>query len=332
MSTGPDFSPLANVMPEAQSILCFVHPQATYDAVAAALSVSMAAREAGKSCEVICEEPMRVEYNYLVNIDQVGHEAGNRDLVISFDYNDEQVDKVSYNINDESKRFELIISPKNSAQPLDPQTVQFSRAGLAADVIFLFGYHSFDEMGAIYEKEKYAIERAYTVAFTQNKITPFAKLHLAMRAEAYSYSEMVYYMVRQLQLGKISEDTATNLLSGVEYATERFLQPNLPARVFETVAQLMRAGGKRQPQNPAFAQLNMPIRRSAEDLSPAQGGMEFLPPAEFGQPLQPQAMQPGQPLQGQVMPQGQPQPVRGLSHGQSVSAADFAKAMGQRNS
>jgi hypothetical protein len=333
MSTAPDFSPLANVMPEAQSVLCFIHPQATYDAVAAALAFCMAAREAGKSCEVICEEPMRVEYNYLVNIDQVGHEAGNRDLVISFDYNDEQVDKVSYNINDESKRFELIVSPKSGAQPLDPQTVQFSRAGLAADVILLFGYHAFDELGAIYEKEKYAIERAYTVAFTQSKITPFAKLHLAMRADAYSYSEMVYYLVRQLQLGKMNEDIATNLLSGVEYATERFMQPNLPARVFETVAQLMRAGGKRQPQNPAFAQLNMPIRRSNDDMNfggGMQGGqeMEFSAPQNFGQPMQP-AMPQMPAMQGQVMPV-QPQPMN-ASQSQTVSAADFAKAMGQRN-
>ncbi len=333
MNNGPDFSPLANVLPTAQSVVCFIHPQATYDAVAAALSISMAVREAGKSCEVICEEPMRVEYNYLVNIDQVIQEAGNRDLVISFDYNDEQVDKVSYNIDDENKRFELIVSPKSGAQPLNPQTVQFARTGLAADVIFLFGYHSFDEMGAVYEREKSAIERAYTIAFTQNKITPFAKLHVALRAESYSYSEMTYSMIRQLQLGQVNEDMATNLLSGIEYATERLFQANLPARVFETVAQLMRAGGRRKPENPAFAQLNMPIRRTNEMNQPQP---EFLPPSGFGSADSSvsRGVQPGQPAQvGRVLSQGQTdQPGSPGTGNQSVSSSDFARAMSQRTS
>ena len=85
MNNGPDFSALGQVYPQAKSIVCCIHPQATYDAVAAATALCLAAREAGKSCEVLCEEPMRVEYNYLVGIDKIQQSIGNRDLVISFD-------------------------------------------------------------------------------------------------------------------------------------------------------------------------------------------------------------------------------------------------------
>lgn len=352
MTNGPDFSALGQVFPQAKSVVCFIHPQATYDAVAAALTLSLAAHEAGKSCEVVCEEPMRVEYNYLVGIDQIQQSVGNRDLVISFAYNEEQVDKVSYNIDEQNKRFELIIAPKTGAQPLDPGTLAFTRSGLSADVVFLFGYHSLSELGAVYEKERYVIDRAYTVAFTQNKIQTFAKLHMALKNDNYSYSEMVYFMIRQLQIAEVKGDMATNILSGLEYATERLMQGNLPARIFETMATLLRQGGQRRPDNPAFEHLNTPIRQ-VEAANAGQSG----PMSDFGNVgaqmpqqmpqmanINPQSPQPmGQPVSlplQQPMAQAYPvthQPVQPqfiapadggqASASQHVSASEFAQVM-----
>lgn len=337
-NTGPDFTPMASVVNEAQTFLCFVHPQATYDAVAAATSFCLAARDAGKSCTVVCEEPMRVEYNYLVGIDKVKQSVGNRDLVISFAYNENQVDKVSYNINEDEQRFELIVSPKPGSQPLDPATVDFEQTGLAADAILLFGYHSFDELGEIYEKERYNINHAYTVAFTQNQVPSFAKMHLELQPENFSYSEMVYFLIRQLQLAQVNDDLATNLLSGIEYATERFSQASMPARVFETVANLMRRGGQRQPDNPAFDQLNTPIRQlptQANQFSSGQPRINSLqlsrsqsqvPEGNISsqnaaqqQNYAPQTTRSAQPISGQVEPSQQ-------SSGQ-ISSADLARAM-----
>ena len=311
MNNGVDFSALGQVFPQAQSVICFIHPQATYDAVAAALSLCLAVRQTGKSCEVLCEEPMRVEYNYLVGIDKIKETIGNRDLVISFDYNEDQVDKVSYNINEGNNRFELIISPKTGTQALDPDTISFTRSGLSADLIFLFGYHSFSELGELYDKEKYAVEQAYSVAFTQNRVTPFAKMHQTMREENFSYSEMVYFLIRQLQIAQINDDLATNILSGIEYATDRFMHPEMPARIFETVAALMRSGGRRQPDNPAFIHLNTPIRQTAEVIS--QGN---------SQPIHSSG-----PQNILSSPAATPIVARSKTAAQSVSSSDFARAM-----
>lgn len=331
MTNGPDFSALGQVLPEANSIVCFIHPQSTYDAVASATALSLALQAAGKSCEVVCEEPMRVEYNYLVGVEQISQSVGNRDLVISFDYNEEQVDKVSYNIDEQSQRFELIISPKSGSQPLDPNTIGYSRSGLTADLIFLFGYHSLDELGEVYHKERYTIDRAYTVALTQNKVQNFAKMHLALRPENFSYSEIIYFLIRQLQLSEVQGDLATNILSGMEYATERFQQDSLPARVFETVATLLRQGAQRQPTNPAFEHLNTPIRQldaPANSAMPsrfnqAMGAQAGQAQSQFDQfpaqfPAQPSpigATQYGDQPQGQGVLQGQAQ-VHDQSQGQ----------------
>lgn len=311
MQNNLDLSALAAVYSKAQSALVFIHPQATYDAVAAGLSLRLALTEAGKSCEVICEEPMRVEFSRLIDIDRVLTEAGNRDLVISFAYTEEQVDKVSYNVDEDSKRFELVISPKSGGQPLDPSTIDFRRTGLSADIIFLFGYHSFAELGAVYEKEKYTIDSAYTIAVTQNKIAGFAKLHLTLQPEHLSYSELVYFIIRQLQVAEIKDDLATNILSGMEYATDRFGQTTLSPRTFETVANLMRRGAQRDPANPAFQFLGMPIRQ-------AKSSAHFED--NSWQPTQP-------PLESQTIQLGGAEPS---SVPQAVSPSDFARAMSNR--
>ncbi len=314
---GPQFEALASVFEQAKNIVCFIHPQATYDAVAAALSLQLAGESSGRSVEVVCEDPMRVEYSHLVGIDRVQQTVGNRDLIVSFAYTEDQVDKVSYNVDENNQRFELVISPKTGGKTLDPSTIDFRRAGMNADIVLLFGYHAFDELGEIYKKEKYTIDSAFTVVVTQSAIPSYAKMHLTLQPEQLSYSEMIYFMIRQLQIAEIQDDLATNLLSGMEYATERFLSPNINARTFETIANLMRRGGVRHGNNPAFQYLSMPIRQDAAGYN-----------STLDQPVRRPEPQGSFPLSGlnpaSVQPQQSPA-------SQTVSPSEFAKAMGNRS-
>jgi hypothetical protein len=317
---GPDFRALSTVLENAKNIVCFIHPQATYDAVAAALAVQLAGTESGRSVEIVCQEPMRVEYTHLVGIDRVQQSVGNRDLIVSFAYNEDQVDKVSYNVDDANQRFELVISPKSGAKTLDPSTIEFRRAGMSADIVLLFGYHALEELGEMYTKEKYTIDSAFTVAITQSTIPAFAKLHLTLQEEQLSYSEMVYFMIRQLQIAEIKDDIATNLLSGMEYATERFLSPNLSPRTFETVANLMRRGAQRYSDNPAFQYLSMPIRQDGEAFSSASQAQPVRRPEP--------GLAPGH--QG-VFSGTQIQEDKGRKvSSKPVSPSEFAQAMGSR--
>lgn len=307
MSPNNDFSALASAYQEANNFVIFLHPQVTYDAVAAALAMRLAFKQAGKSVEVVCEEPMRVEYNHLIAIDEVDQEVGNRDLVVSFAYEEDQVETVSYNVDELNKRFELIITPKAGKSALDPSTLDFRHAGLRADVVFMFGYHALNELGEMYDRERSAIDGAFTVAVTQSKVPSFAKLHLQLQPDQLSYSELVYFLIRQLQAAEIKDDIATNLLAGIEYATDRFLQPGMNARTFDTVAELMRQGANRSANNPAFENLQTPIRQTHEAMP--QGEM-----IEDGEVVQDESVL-----------------KKMKSAAQQVSPSDFAKAMGQRN-
>lgn len=266
MAVGIDLSPLQNAWKQAQSVVCFIHPQTTYDAVAAALGVSALAQESGKSVTLVCEAPLRSEYQSLHGVEQVTQNVGNRNLVISFPYQAEQVDKVSYNIDEQSGQFELIIAPQNGVTALAPEAVQFRQSGLSADVILLFGFHSFDELGEIYSTEKFTIDSAFTVALTQGSVPRFAKLHVALQPDQLSYSEWALLWMQQAD-ASLTVPQATNLLSGIEYATAQ-LRDVQNARVFESVATLMRVGAQRLPDNPAYQHLATPIREPEHKPAP----------------------------------------------------------------
>jgi hypothetical protein len=242
---------------------------------------------------------------------------------MSFPFDENIVDKVSYNVNETSGQFELIISPKNGFSSLDPAVIQYRQSGLAADMIVLFGYHAFSELGDVYEKEKYVFDRAFTVAVTQTNIPKFAKFHATLQPENLSYSEWVYYVLSQLQIGNLNESIATNLLQGIEYATDRLAAVVNP-RTFETVAQLMRAQARRQLDNPAFSHLSTPIDAvSAPKWQPA--------------PVQQEVMQGFEEYTPESFDSGV---VRQLGHSnnhkvanqiRAVATNEFAQAMGRRN-
>ena len=68
-SLGHDITPLASAATGAKSVLLCIHPQSTYDAIAAALSWKLTWEQAGKSVSVVCSAPMRAEYARLQGLD-----------------------------------------------------------------------------------------------------------------------------------------------------------------------------------------------------------------------------------------------------------------------
>lgn len=340
-----DLTPLATAAQEAKSILICIHPQSTYDAVAAALAWKITWEQAEKSVTVLCSAPMRAEYERLFELGSVVSEAGNRDLVMSFPYDDTIVDKVSYNVNEDTNQFELIISPKTGFMPLSPKQIQFRQAGVAADLVVMFGFHAVQELGELYEKEKYTFDQAFSVAVTQSKVPTFAKFHITLQNEQLSYSEWTYYVLRQLQIGNLTEQAASNLLQGIEYATDRLMAVQ-NARTFETVAQLLRGRARRMPDNPAFAALATPIEEPTAQWEPVE---EYSQQTEQNKPATayelPDAEELGvdmTPVQSRQRPQqraqqgrnpGVPQLVRGkrTKPAQNQQPSEFAGAMGSRS-
>lgn len=253
-----DISNLQTVFQSASSALILLKTNPTFDQLAAALSLLLALHFQKKEAYVVCADPMRVEFGNLVGVDQVQQTIGNRSLQISFDYDEKTVENVSYNIDHENKKFHLVVRPQKGYRSLDPQSVEYSHTGLDADIIFMIGVNDYSDIQPFYEQEEQSFHQAHVVALHKVKTT-FAEINLD-GSDVASFSEMMYTLLKELSL-ELTSDVATNLLAGIEQATDSFRHYAVTADTFEAVATLMRQGARRiRPggtQQPSIATTNL---------------------------------------------------------------------------
>lgn len=238
-------SSLKDALPTIHKALILMSATPNLDSAAAALGLAMALKAKGIDVQVACPVDMRVEFSRLVGVDEVKKKIGNRNLQISFDYSEDKVEKVSYTISDDGKKFNLVIAPKNNATALDPATVGFDYVGAETDATFLVGVNSYEDIGALYEEERNVIEGSLTIACTLFPVSTYAKFHADAQGLS-SLSELIATVLSDLQIS-LEADSASNLLYGIDTATQSLSSPLASADTFETVALLMRAGAKRQP-------------------------------------------------------------------------------------
>ncbi|MEP7167308.1 MAG: DHH family phosphoesterase [Candidatus Woesebacteria bacterium] len=245
MKSVPSLDSLKEKISSIHKALILMSSTPNIDSAASALGLFLVLRKKGIDVQIACPADMRVEFSRLVGVDEVKKKIGNRNLVVSFDYNEDKVEKVSYTISDDGKRFNLVIAPKTGVSALDPATVAFDYAGVEADATFLIGVNGYTDIGSFYEEERNVIEGSFTIAFTLFPVGTYAQFH-ADASGMSSLAEMVANVCVQLDL-PLENDSASNFLYGLDSITQSLNSPTVSADTFETVAALLRAGGKRQP-------------------------------------------------------------------------------------
>ena len=245
MNEVTDIKPLQEAFGTARSILVVVPGAANLDVMAGALGLFTALKEAGKSVIVASDSQAKVEFSRLVGIDQLTGKLGNRNLVISFDYIQDAIEKVSYNV--EGKKFNLVIQPKEGGRSLDPTNVSYAYEGSDAQIIFVVGAKSLAELGNVYLTEKAVFDKAMIVNIdTQPGNSRYGQVNVVDNLNP-SVAQLVARLIIDLGL-ELSADSATNLMQGLEAATQKFQHPGVGADTFEMAANLLRSGASRQAQ------------------------------------------------------------------------------------
>ncbi|MBU0978705.1 MAG: hypothetical protein ABIJ03_01840 [Patescibacteria group bacterium] len=184
----------------------------------------------------------RLDTPQLTGLDMMSQELGHQSLTISFEYSEEKVDKISYHIGEEAGKFYLTVKPKVGVEPLDPKTVEYSLTGAEADLLILFGVSELDKLNQLY----FGYEELY-------RNTPLVSFHVfetdfgTVKIDTSTFSstaEAVYELLSHLGLDT-SSDVATNLLAGIEQATNCFQSRTTNAETFAVVADLLKKGARR---------------------------------------------------------------------------------------
>jgi len=268
---------IKQVLTTAKQILVLLPQNPDLDFVAAGLALYLSLTKKGFNSSIGCSTQMTVGFNRLFGVDKIKPRIGNQNLVISFNYPEDSLEKVSYDKDPQNQKFHLTIEPKAGMQPLDINSVQYSYTGSNADIIFVIGCRGLEDLGELYQSEKKLLEDKTKMLVNLSNLdrnSQFGRVNL-YDPTASCCSEIMLPVLIDLNL-PLESDIATNLLAGIETKTNNFTSQLTTADTFEIVAQLMRLGAKKGHLVPN------PSRSFAQSFS------------SFN-PVQPQPVSPGAP-------------------------------------
>jgi ribosome biogenesis SPOUT family RNA methylase Rps3 len=229
-----------SIINQAGSIVIFLPNKAHTDQVASALALFLALKNV-KPIQIVSTSPVTVSLNRLIGIDKISEELGNKNLVLGFsDYDANGIERVSYDIIE--NQFKLTVIPKQGVIPPAQDQIRISYEGITADTIILFGGVTDADFPQLSTK---GLEMAniYHLGTKPLTVDPSRVVYTFAQPMA-SISELTFYLLNEAQL-PIDSDIATNLLMGIEDATQNYKSANATAETFEVTASLIRFGGRR---------------------------------------------------------------------------------------
>lgn len=225
---------------EINSILITFASVPNQDSIAAALAFYLSLKSSGKKVVIASSNPVTVRDSHLVALDKVKTDIGGNNLVITLNVPEDRVDKVTSNT--EGGHLNLIINPREGAEPITEKDIVFGYSGAVADLIIVIGAADLKDVGSLAEKEVELFTKS-TIANISNQVGSFGAINITDPSS--SNSELVTALLKELAL-PMDVDIANNLMIGIEAGTDNLSSPNMTADTFEALAVLYRTGARRQ--------------------------------------------------------------------------------------
>ena len=232
----------ASLIQPANSVLILLPSKPYFDQVAAGLALFLSLRDK-KESQIHCPSPMTVEFNRLIGVNKISDELGNKNLVIKFvNYKAEDIERVSADVA--AGELQLTVIPKSGFASPKREQVEFSFSGVSSDTVILVGGANESHFPQLVSKELDGAKiihvgtRALSLS-SQKQVFSFAR-------PSSTVSEVVAGLIKEGGFG-MDADIATNLVMGIEEGSQKFSSQEVTAATFETVADLLRSGGKRIP-------------------------------------------------------------------------------------
>jgi c-di-AMP phosphodiesterase-like protein len=280
MDFSNDITKIKDLLAPAHEVLLVTHEHPTFDSMGSTLALYLGLITLGKHVTVACPDPMTVELSGFIGADKVINMLGKKNFIISLDYVDGSIEKVSYNI--EGDKFNLVIEPRPGFEIFNADKVHYSYAGSAANVIITVDTIHLGGLKKLFDEDKdlYATKPIVNIDRHPNN-AHYGHTNM-VNPQASSTAEVVGNLLTGLGV-TFTDDIATNLINALIGATNNFQNPSVTAEAFEFAATCMKAGGKR------FTKAVVP-----EEEIPVSGGesVNYEPQKVEAVPLKPSPVKP----------------------------------------
>lgn len=286
------FQKLKDLILKHQDVAVIVKPNPSLDEMAAGLGMYLVLKQMGKNAAMVCPTDPIVAVSSLVGIDQVQKSLGGEggDLTVSFPYQEGEIEKVSYTLD--NGQLNIVVKAGEKGLSFQQKDVLFKRGGKMPSLIICIGVPHLSEINALYNP---AVNQGVAVVNIDNKADneKYGEM-VVVDTKWSSVSEQVADFVTLLEPQiELDADTAQNLLNGIDFATNDFKNPRTSYLAFEVAGILMKKGATRQK-----AQIQ------PQPAAPDMGS--FFPPVP---PAPAKPVQPIAPVQPQWSAPVAPQPT-----------------------
>lgn len=229
---------LKNFLSDKKSVIIILPPNPTPDLVLAGLSLHQTLINSGKTSQIGSHGPIPT------NIDdsqEIVESIGSKNLIISFDYLEEYLEKVDYDVLPGGK-FCLMIRPKDGSPIPQTSDVKYSYSGANADLVIVMGVSSLEELGKIYADEKKFLDEAKILSLNITNTIPSFTPNVFHHSLS-SFSELVSLFIERVLLSP-SSLTASNLIKQIYQSTNNLTDQRTTAETFSSISFLMKSGGQ----------------------------------------------------------------------------------------
>lgn len=237
-----DFVKVKDLVDKAAEILIVTHERPTFDSIGSSLALSLGLAGLGKRVTIACPDPITVELSSFVGVNKVSSDLAKKNFIISLDYVDGSIEKVSYNI--EGNKFNLVIEPRPGFESFSPDKVSYSYGGGNAELILAVDTIHLGGLKQIYEANKELFSTRPVINVDHHPNNSHFGAHNIVDPSASSTAELTAQLLSSLGVA-LTVDIATNLLNALYGATNSFQGPSVSSSAFEVAAVCVKAGGKR---------------------------------------------------------------------------------------
>ncbi len=265
---------IVEIITKGQNGVILLPANATSDAVAAGTSLYLGLLKQGKNVAIVCSTPIKSDYIGSDKI-QPSLSVGGDNLVVSFPYSDGAIDKIDYHI--QGDKFNLVIAPRQGFPKLNPNQVSYSYTGGSFDFVITIDAPNLNALGTIYSENQTQFQGKEIINIDRHLTNAFFGTANFVNKTSSSTSELVLKLLTDAQI-EIDKDMATNLYSGITFATNSFTSYSVNAETFETIAKLLKLGASKRIQSQApVAQRPFSQPSSQPVFSIKQPGVERQP-------------------------------------------------------
>lgn len=250
------FSEIQAKINAAQDILILLPQNHSIDIIASGLALYLSLKETienqKSSQRITIATPTQptVTYQRLYGLGSIETYLGSKNLVVTLETNYETIEKITSDNQD--GKLNIIIETKNEVPRLNKNDITFSYRGVNSDLILCLAHQSPEDAGQFLLQERTLFDNRNIINISNDINTlKFAQTNF-ISSDHSSYAEIISQLIQELNLS-INSDIATNLIAGVEAATNNFLKTTR-ANTFATISYLLNHGGLRNHlnQNPGL--------------------------------------------------------------------------------